>query len=304
MRRLVRRSVLTALLLSGWAQASPNDFEIYQLGNPTSGAVGFSPVANGNFRAFVRELAAGFTSVTLTPPNTLGSDGFAYNAELSVVDFRPNSQFIMPTEVKPYSGPTLMPSLHVRKGLPWSLEVGFRLAYLDRSSVGVATGEVRCSLTEGYTALPTVTVRAFVTRPFNIPDLSLLAGGLDVTVGKRFAIGGMITLTPYVGWTPTFAAASSDTVDFNRSQTAAQAQSGPAAPFTNSAVYDQVTVGSNIFNRFYGGLLFQGGVFQLGAEASYAAVGSFSETPTGTTTAVSRSLPGVFAFNTTIGINF
>ena len=55
----------------------------------------------------------------------------------------------------------------------------------------------------------------------------------------------------------------------------------------------------NSHSRFYGGLRFIGGIIQLGAVVSYSSLGKTLDASN-----VSRDLPPVLAFNSTIGLDF
>ena len=308
-------------ILSGWmalavgvwaagAGAEPNDFRVYQLGNPSPGGLGYDPSANARFRVFARELAAGLTSVNLSPPETLGHAGFAVNSELSVVNFQTQS-FVFPTQQRlddvssggsAPSGTVLVPSVHVRKGLPFSLEVGTRVAWIEKSRMGAATLEAKWALNEGFAYLPDVGIRAFATRLLNSRDFDLTAGGVDLGVGKQFAVGGMLTLTPYVGWNLVWVSAIPGDIDFNpgRSTRDATADGSRAGQLSNITVYENVDFGANAHSRFYGGLRFIGGPIQLGAELSYSSLGKFKDVDTG----ADSSMPRVLAFNSTIGLDF
>src|SRR5439155_22349119 len=168
-------------------------------------------------------------------------------------------------------------AVHVRKGLPWSFEIGTKVGWIDRSDMAVATLEAKWAGNEGFAYLPDVAVRFHATRLFNTRDFELGAGGLDFSVGKKFAIGGMITLTPYGGWDLTFVGAStSRLVDFQTDRTEAQAYSSQYAQFSNSGVYKEVKLFENGHNRFYGGVRFVGGVIQIIAEVSAAGLGSIT----------------------------
>lgn len=298
MRNYRRLLIAAALVLGSVAQADPNDFRIYRLGNPLTGGASFSADGNANFRSLTRELGAAITSVNLSPPSTLGHAGFAINAELSVVDLKTQS-FAFPSEREP-SGPLLIPSLHVRKGLPFSLEVGARAAWLDRSRMAAATFEAKWAITEGFSYLPDVGLRGYVTHLFNTRDFQLSATGLDLGVGKRFAIGGTVTLTPYAGWNPVWVGASSSTVDFDTGRSQESELATPTAPLQNTSVYKPVEMFANGHNRFYGGVRFVGGVILLGAEVSYSALGGFHDADSNS----DKTLPSVLTFNTTLGLDF
>ena len=281
-----RLALAAALLAASAAAADPYDFQIHELRDSSTDP-------NENFRAFVRELGAALTSVSLTPPETLGHSAFAVNAELSVVQLRQQ----LPTE-RDIQGALLVPSVHVRKGLPFSLELGARAAWIEKSRMAAGTAELKWAINEGFGYLPDVSLRGSVTKLFGTRDFDLTAGGADLAVGKEFAIGGMITLTPYVGWNLVWVGASSNTIDFRPSRPFDEGICGPDYPAScdrnaqmtvDSGVYDEVPAGDNSHNRFYFGVRFIGGVIQLGAEYS------FSQVP---------RLAGVDAFNFTLGLDF
>jgi hypothetical protein len=298
------------LVLSAGALADPNDVRLYQLGNPTTAG------ANANFRAFARELGVAMSSVNLMPPETLGHAGFSVTAEASYVFLQGKdgsgspcstptaSCFLFPNEELRGNGVglsgMLIPSVHVRKGLPFSFELGSRIGWVEKSRMATLTGEVKWALNEGFTYLPDVGIRASVTRLLNSRELDVTSGGVDIGVGKQFAIGGMITLTPYVGWNLIWVGASSGSVDFRPERTQQEATANPTAQLADSNVYDPVAFFSNSHNRFYGGVRFIGGVVQLLFEVSYASMGKFNDP----TTSADRVLPDVAAINVSFGLDF
>lgn len=316
MRTFSRWMALAVLVSGPAAYADRNDFEITKLGNPnrfravgsTEAANNFNPEANGDFRAFARTFAAVMTSANLMPPETLGHAGFAVNAELSVIGLpspgREDGQVTLPTELT-QTDSLLLPSVHVRKGLPFSLELGARVGWIDRSSLFATTGELKWAANEGFTWLPDIGVRAHVTRLLGNKDFDLTAAGLDVGVGKQFPLGGMVTLTPYGGLDLVGVAASSDTLDFEQNrQPPTGSNPEPYAGLENTGVYEQVKLGENINTRFYGGVRFIGGALQLGAEISLSSQGTLQVANTETGAVRARALPAVFAFNTTLGLDF
>ena len=307
MRTLRRFSATAALLVGGLALSAPNDFRIQLLGNPNDPMNG--GVANANFKAFAKELGAALTSMNLTPPGTLGHSGFSVSAELSVAALKavtPGATppqppfFFIPTEGN-YTGPTLLPSLHIRKGLPWSFEIGTRVGWIDRSNMTVATLEAKWAGNEGFAYLPDVAVRFHATRLFNTRGFELGAGGVDFSVGKKWAIGGMITLTPYGGWDLVFVGANTNRLlDFQPDRTEAQAYSSQYAQLSNSGAYKEVVLLENAHNRFYAGGRFVGGVIQILAEVSASGLGSITIPGT----SLEQQLPPVLSFNTAIGLDF
>lgn len=322
MRTFSRWMALAVLVCGPAAYADRNDFtQITKLGNPnplsrvggSEFSANFNEEANGNFRAFARTFAAVMTSANLMPPETLGHAGFALNAELSVVSLP--SSVLLPTE-RAQTGSLLLPSVHVRKGLPFSLELGARVGWIDRSSMFATTGELKWAANEGFTWLPDIGVRLHVTRLMGNKDFDLTATGLDLGVGKQFPLGGMVTLTPYGGIDFTGVMASTDTLDFDQSRQLSDTlvQGNPYAGLDNTGVYEQVKMGQNINTRFYGGVRFIGGALQLGAEFSLSSQGTIpvthttrtaeGSTVTIATETIDRALPAVVAFSTTLGLDF
>ena len=299
--------LLVSVLSSTSAFADAYDFRVYQVGNPQESRTGGTPAANAAFRAFTRRLAAAITSTNLAPPETLGHSAFAISAELSVIDFQgATEQSRLPTQ-RPISGPVLLPSIHLRKGLPWSFELGVRAAWFEKSRMGSGTLELKWALNEGFTYLPNICVKGSITKILNSRDFDVTAGGLDVGIGKQFAIGGMVTLTPYIGWNLLFVGASSNTVDFNPNRSLAEADA-PNAQFTDYYVFDSVLAGSNTNNRFYGGFRFIAGVVMLGFEFSYTTLGSFTDSKIGVVDSQCKDrsvcMPPVLAYNSTVGFDF
>jgi hypothetical protein len=314
---LRRIMVAGAALASALAYAQDrNDFHIQNLGNPLSADPVTAANANANFQSFAKELGAALTSTNLTPAETLGHSGFAVNAELSVVSLRgvtPTSPGVAPTTTDPsflfpthatFTGPMLLPSVHVRKGLPFSFEVGVRAGWIDRSSMGVATVEGKWAGNEGFAFLPDVSVRVHATRLFNTRDFDLGAGGIDFSVGKQFAIGGMISLTPYGGWDLVFVSAgTSRLVDFRPERTQQEATASQYAQLQDTGVYNTVELFENGHNRFYAGVRFVGGILQLTGEVSASGLGSI-DIPNSVGGVDQRQLPPVLAVNTAIGLDF
>lgn len=308
--RLHARLVAAMVLWTTASLAGPNDIKISELGNPSldPASVNYVPGANGSFRILARQMGAAITAVNLAPPETLGHAAFSVNLELSVVGLDGKvppgpgvspvrDGFALPTD-RAFEGPLLMPAVHVRKGLPFSFELGGRVAWLDKSSMFAGTAELKWAPMEGFANLPDVGVRIHANRLFNTPGWELGTGGVDLGIGKTFPIGGMVTLSPYGGWNLGFTGASSDLLDFDPQRT----RSGVGGDTTVNpdiyGAYASVNFFSNPSNRFYAGVRFIGGIVQLGAEVSLTTFAGFDD-ETGR-----RNIPSVGAFNATLGLDF
>ncbi|MCY1042610.1 hypothetical protein OV208_14895 [Corallococcus sp. bb12-1] len=299
MRTFSRWLVLATALSGAAAHADDNDLQIARFGIDRYGQENAAALASADFRAFARTFGAVINSANLMPPRTTGHSGYAFNAELSVVSL-PDSVFL-PTE-REQPGSVLVPSVHVRKGLPFSLELGGRVGWVEKSGMVTAMGELKWAVNEGFTYLPDVGARLHVTKLFGAHDLDLTTTGLDIGVGKQFPLGGMITLTPYGGLDLAFVSAASRTLIFNPDLTLEESQDDDSRATLangNAGAYARVSAGDNLTPRFYAGARFIGGALQLGAEFSVTSLGSFDVTGDGT-----RDLPSVVAFNTTLGLDF
>jgi len=290
---LVSRLLATcAVLAFGLAHAEPYDIRLEKLGAPTT-----TPSANTDFAIFSRTFAAALTSANLAPPTTLGHSGLAVSPGLSVVMLQTgDANFKLPT-AEPIRSPLLIPSVHLRKGLPASFEFGSRVAWVERSRMLAVTAELKWALSEGFAYLPELGVRASGTRLVNARDFDLTTAGLDVALGKRFALGGIVTLSPYAGWNLCWTTAWSNMVDFNRSRTLRDSFASPTAQLDGTDVFNPVLLTDNVHNRFYGGLRMVAGVATVGVEYSHAQLGSVKAEDQS-----SRALPPVTAFNVSIGL--
>lgn len=285
--------ILVAVFGSATAFADAYDFKIGQLGDPRSVSG-----ANAHFRAFSKRVAAAMSSVNLMPPETLGHSAFAISAELSVVDLQgATSTDDMPT-TRPMSGALFLPSIHIRKGLPWSFELGVRASWFEKSRMGAGTLELKWALNEGFTYLPDIGVRGHVSKLLNSRDFDVTAGGVDLGIGKQFSIAGMVTLTPYIGWDLVFIGASSGNVDFTPTRSLADSDA-PSKQYENFGTFEGVASNANTNNRVYGGFRFIAGVLMLGFEVSYSILGTFDDAKVGKVT-----MPAVLAYNFALGFDF
>lgn len=304
--------IALATLVSGVAYADKNDIQISRLGRPDVSQVqpqscteetakDLCSTGNARFQAFARTFGAAMTSANLMPPETLGHSGFNVNMELSVISMP--GETAIPAEGGQPSA-VLMPAFHVRKGLPFSIEVGGRVGWVERSRMIAATGEVKWAVNEGFRYLPDIGVRGHVTRLMGVRDFGLTAAGIDAGAGYQFPLGGMVTITPYGGLDFTFVAADSNVIDFDPDRTFDESlEDNSLAALENTGAYKRVGLSDNMNQRIYGGVRFIGGVLQLGAEISVTRLGSVALDPTiegGET----RALTSVFTFNTSLGLDF
>jgi hypothetical protein len=260
---------LTAFALAAPALADSQDFQIYKFGNPAS-----TSSANDSFRTFANQLGVAVSSFNLMPPETLGLSGFNFALEYSAVKLD-TSQSIWPTAGDPPTTMLLLPTAHVRKGLPYSFEVGGKFSLLQYSQMAAATIEVKWALNEGFFYFPDLGIRGHGTRLMGTRDFSLTTAGVDLGIGKKLALGGMFSLTPYAGWDLIYVSCISGVVDFKQMDGAGTGDDPlPLDAATKGTdVFANVSMHQNRSNRFYGGLRFVGSILELTGEVSYTKTG-------------------------------
>jgi hypothetical protein len=238
MRRLATLAAVLALAAASSARAEPLDIDLTRIGAPdpevwsSVGLVtGFVPAdaaalakeSRQRFAVLSTELALALSSAVLQPASTTGHSGFAVDLEIASVPVEGGTigaatpgRFTNRTWATGSAEPGMLylPSVHVRKGLPWSFEVGGRMIYLAQSSYYAAQGEAKWALHEGFTSWPDLAVRVAYTRLFGHADWNLGTTDLDLMVSKRWGLRGVISLTPYLVGRLTHVAASTERMEF------------------------------------------------------------------------------------------
>lgn len=160
------------------------------------------------YEIFMAEYAFGLAPKNLAPAETLGYSGFYIGFEGTLTPRPGGSAARWKKGTAPeseYPDVMFVPAIHIRKGLPWSFELGGTISYLAQSELVALGGEVKWSLFEGYRSswrgfLPDIAVRGSVVRVLGESDVDMTIVGVDGSLSYAFAIGGMITLTPYAGF--------------------------------------------------------------------------------------------------------
>jgi hypothetical protein len=298
MRRLLFAAMLVWVPgLSLGARADINDLQIYKLGNPSaSGQAGTN--AASSFRMLGNELGVSMSAITLAPPTTIGEDGFAFAFEYTVAFVNGGATVgngAVPYWVTDGGNPSVMqfPTLHFRKGLPYSLEVGGKVSAITNSSMFAGTVEAKWGLVEGFRYLPDLGVRFAMTRLFGEQDMNLTAGDLDFSLGKEFGVGGLLTLTPYAGYALIGVDSSSNVLLGDQATiTPTQYAQNPTG---NQVLFTENTVGNNLYNRFFAGLRLRSNIVSVLVEFSYSSAQSGDNLPVN---------DALYALSASLGLTF
>ena len=191
--------------------------------------------ARVRFGRLATDLAMAFTSSLLEPASTTGYNGFQLGFEVGYVGVSAESlggttaSFPAATYggARPYwataseqPSSLMVPSVHVRKGLPYSFEVGGRFSYLSQSSYFAAQLEGKWAFVEGYKKYPDAAVRVAWTKVLGPDDLDLSTREIDLLASKRFGVSPVMSLTPYLAFRFTWLDASTKPLAFAPDYTA------------------------------------------------------------------------------------
>lgn len=288
MRRLAPLLAATALaLVARHAYAEPFDIDLARLGPPDPAvwtALGQGAQANAlaseakqRFAILSTETALALSSALLYPASTTGVSGFDFAAEIGgapvhpegVGSTTPPAGFVSspwPTRsVVPHD--LLVTGIHVRKALPFSLELGGRMLYISKTSYYGAQGELKWAINEGFEVIPDVAVRVAYTKLFGQRYWNLGAADLDFMVSKRFGVSALTSFTPYLAARFTFLDASSERIDFRPAS---------GVPATNVATHAAYPSLETTLYRTTLGVRMTANALSLALEATYFGGKSYS----------------------------
>jgi hypothetical protein len=114
--------------------------------------------------------------------------------------------------------------LHVRKGLPFGFELGTQASYLHSSSLWAIGLDLRWSPFEGFRRgvgyIPDLAIRGAVNTVLGQSQLSLTIVDVDVSLSKRFTVGGSVRITPVLGAQMLFIFGDSGVIDLTPTRSA------------------------------------------------------------------------------------
>jgi len=240
-RTLALAAALALALTPAAVRAEPLDIRLQDLGAPSASVwttidtrfgLGLSAAdeaalasdAKTRFAILSVETGLALSSAILQPASTNGVAGWDVGFEGTYApihddvvgqtsagaDFSPRS----PWQTKGKApGALMLASFHVRKALPFSVEVGGRAIYMSQSNYYAGQAEAKIALVEGYKKWPDVALRASYTTMVGHPTWNLGTTELDAMVSKRLSMG-ISGVTPYLAVRWCMVNASSEKIDF------------------------------------------------------------------------------------------
>lgn len=214
---------LVSLATGRMAHAGDNDFRLNATSADNAGLL-FQATPDGRFepldnewRSLVTQLGYVFSPKLMSPAETLGHAGFSVGAIWSGTFVSGKKSFWQITDrgQRTGRGASLLQTLQldVRKGLPFSFEIGANVMWLVDSQLLAPGLELRWALQEGYRYIPDLAVRGSVNQMVGNRDMRLTTAGVDIVISKSFGVLGVLNLAPYASWSFLFIAANSRVID-------------------------------------------------------------------------------------------
>jgi len=319
MRRPLALLAVVALSAGTARATEPLDLELGRLGAPSAAAwtaAGVTDPAQAarlageskvRFARLSADLGLAFGSALLQPGSTTGHSGFAFDLESAYAQVHhgvigadhaePGFAFDAPDywvtrEMRPSE--LFITSVHVRKALPFSIELGGRFMYLSQSSYFAGQVEAKWAMLEGYRELPDVALRGAYTSVLGQRDLRLRTTDFGLLVSKRFGVNAVTSLTPYLAARFTLLSASTDAMAFRADDTTGTPLT-PDQVLASSAAFPDF---SGLFYRTTAGVRLTSFAVSLAAEVTYYGGGTFETKDPGPddypTLWVPSSLAGAF----------
>ena len=260
---LVLASALVTASFVAPAAANPLDVQLRGLGAYTRNG---DQAPRERFRLLTAEIGFALSPRTAAPAQGLGMSGFDVSFDVALVSLNIGSEYwqngvteqerrlgTLPGSTQAVTG------MHVRKGLPFGLELEAHINWLLNSTMFMIGGDIRYVFLEGYKYLPNFAVRAGVGRLLNAQEIDLTTVNLDMTVSKTFALGGMVRLTPMVGYGILFMNANSAVLDATPDNTT----DNIALEQPNGSLYTlpESPLARNFHHRIYAGIELQTFIF-------------------------------------------
>lgn len=210
-----------ALLLPAFAFAGPNDITLQRFVTMESETTsqGFERrLAVGDeqgFRDFSRDIGLIFAPRLAATGETLGVSGFTVQLDQSVslVDST-TDYWQLGSESGDPSGSLQTSTLHIRKGLPFSFELGGTITKMWGSELmGVGTELRFAPLEDILWPGPDLAFRGFVSTVLGDAQLNMILPGWDVVLSVPVGVGNVMNISPFAGYNMTVVIASSRLID-------------------------------------------------------------------------------------------
>lgn len=193
-----------ACLAAPNAFAGSNDVTLQRFGECRFNGTACAEVVTDDdaFYSFARDMGLVFSPALGTTAETLGQAGFAVQIDqtFSIIDANADYWEMANVNQDP-SGTLALTQIHLRKGLPLSLEIGGNVTVLWDSELVALGTELRWALHEDYLwPVPDLAVRGYVNTIIGHPQLQVTTAGAEIVTGVPIGVGNVANITPYAGY--------------------------------------------------------------------------------------------------------
>lgn len=179
------KRILTTLLLLSLC-AAPAFAGDYDISIPTT-------FLDSQLNDLVKEAGTVIAYRGIAPAEPQGLTGFDIGVESSFFNIDTDLWDLV-TDSNDAPSYLPVPKVHVRKGLPFGIDLGASYSKVPDSNIEVIGGEVQYAILDGSVALPALALRGHYSTLLGVNDIDLETYGADAVVSK-----GFLMFTPYIG---------------------------------------------------------------------------------------------------------
>ena len=177
---------------------------------------GENPVADVSaYRNLAKEYGVALGPQLSSPAKTLGINGFQFDLQFAITSINNTETYwVDGVEDKTPESQLMVTRVGLRKGLAASIELGSDVAYLVNSEMWTLGAFLKWSPHEMMADFPIdMSIRGSLSKTVGSSQLELTMTGADVVIGKTFGVGGVVSFSPYVGYSPLWVLARSGILD-------------------------------------------------------------------------------------------
>lgn len=207
-------------------------------------------IENSSYKQLMREVGMAMGPRMAGPAASGGALGIEASYEVSAVGTNSTADYWKQAASAPQSIVTTQ-QLRVRKGLPYSMQVGGVVTSLSNSNLTAIGIEFGVNLTDGYKNIPDIVIRPSIHTVLGNSQIDMFIVGLDLAVSKSFGIGGVVALQPWVSYSPSFTHVNTHLVSIYEDPKAIQPIVARLAPLGDSsniaeAISQRATIGLRV----------------------------------------------------------
>lgn len=235
-----RQSCLLSLVLGAMALAvSPRhaeaaglDLHFEQFLDPKQSNQ--NEIENTAYKQLMREVGMAMGPRMAGPAASGGSLGIEASYEISGIGTNSSADYWQKAALTPASIVSTQ-QVRVRKGLPYSLQLGGVVTGLNNSNLTAIGIELGVSITDGYKNIPDILLRPSIHTVLGNSQIDMFVVGTDLAISKSFGIGGVVNLQPWVAYAPSFTHVNTHTVSLFPSDKSIRPYSARLAPLGDSS---------------------------------------------------------------------